>query len=63
VRAALAVLHSGIALCLEIGDHGTRGCLERIVIDEEHHIDWIETQRHKIAEVGYQQCLGRQIYA
>lgn len=63
MRAALAVLRSGIALCLEIGDHGTRGCLERIVVDEEHHIDWSEPQRHKIAEVGYQQCLARQIYA
>ena len=31
--------------------------VERIVVDEEHHIDWIEAQRHKIAEVGYQQYL------
>ncbi len=58
-----AVLRPGIALCLEIGDHGTRDLLERIVVDEEHHIDWIEAQRHKIAEVGYQQYLAQQIYA
>ena len=62
-HAALAVLRPGIALCLEIGDHGTRDLLERIVVDEEHHIDWIEAQRHKIAEVGYQQYLAQQIYA
>ena len=63
-HAALAVLRPGIALCLEIGDHGTRDLLERIVVvDEEHHIDWIEAQRHKIAEVGYQQFLAQQIYA
>lgn len=30
-HAALAVLRPGIALCLEIGDHGTRDLLERIV--------------------------------
>ena len=62
-HAALAVLRPGIALCLEIGDHGTRDLLERIVVDEEHHIDWIEAQRHKIGEVGYQQYLAQQIYA
>jgi bacterioferritin len=53
-HADLAVLRPSIALCLEIGDHGTRDLLERIVVDEEHHIDWIEAQRHKIAEVGHQ---------
>jgi bacterioferritin len=56
--AALAVLPPGIALCLEIGDHGTRDLLARIVVDEEHHIDWIEAQRHKTAEVGHQQYLA-----
>lgn len=33
------------------------------VVDEEHYIDWIKAQRHKIAEVGYQQHLAQQIYA
>jgi bacterioferritin len=62
-HAALSVLRPGVALCLEIGDHGTRDLLEKIVVDEEHHIDWIEAQRHKIGEVGYQQYLAQQIYA
>ena len=62
-HAALSVLRPGVALCLEIGDHGTRDLLEKIVVDEEHHIDWIEAQRHKIGEIGYQQYLAQQIYA
>ena len=62
-HAALSVLRPGVALCLEIGDHGTRDLLEKIVVDEEHHIDWIEAQRHKIGEVGYQPYLAQQIYA
>jgi bacterioferritin (cytochrome b1) len=33
------------------------------IVDDEHHIDWIEAQRQKIAEVGYQQYLAQQIYA
>ena len=62
-QAALGVLRPGVALTLEIGDHATRDLLERIIVDEEHHIDWIEAQRHKIAEVGYQQYLAQQIHA
>jgi bacterioferritin len=58
-HATLAVLRPGIALCLEIWDHGTRDLLERILVDEEHHVDWIEAQEHKIAEVGYQQYLAQ----
>jgi bacterioferritin len=62
-HAALSVLRPGVALCLESGDHGTRDLLEKILVDEEHHVDWIEAQRHKIAEIGYQQYLGQQIYS
>ena len=62
-HAALSVLRPGVALCLEIGDHGTRDLLEKILVDEEHHVDWIEAQRHKIGEIGYQQYLAQQIYS
>jgi bacterioferritin len=60
--AALRVLRPGVQLCLEVGDHATRELLEHIVEDEEHHVDWIEAQLHKIGEVGYQGYLAQQIY-
>ncbi|MBI2218718.1 MAG: bacterioferritin [Candidatus Rokubacteria bacterium] len=60
--AALAVLRPGVALCLEARDHATRELLEHIVEDEEHHVDWLEAQKHKIDEVGYQAYLAQQIY-
>ncbi|MBI1960503.1 MAG: bacterioferritin [Candidatus Rokubacteria bacterium] len=60
--AALTVLRPGITLCLEAGDHGSRELLEHIVQDEEHHVDWLEAQKHKIEEVGYQAYLAQQIY-
>lgn len=60
--AALTVLRPGIKLCLEAGDHGSRELLEHIVEDEEHHVDWLEAQKHKIEEVGYQAYLAQQIY-
>ena len=60
--AALQVLRPGVQLCLEAGDHASRELLEHIVEDEEHHVDWIEAQLHKIEEVGYQGYLAQQIY-
>ena len=60
--AALQVLRPGVQLCLEAGDHASRELLEHIVEDEEHHVDWIEAQLHKIQEVGYQGYLAQQIY-
>jgi len=60
--AALRVLRPGVQLCLEAGDHASRELLEHIVEDEEHHVDWIEAQQHKIQEVGYQGYLAQQIY-
>jgi bacterioferritin len=60
--AALAVLRPGIGLCLEAGDHATRDLLEHIIVDEERHVDWLEAQKHKIDEVGYQAYLAQQIY-
>jgi bacterioferritin len=59
---ALAVLRSGVSLCLEAEDHATRELLEHILEDEEHHVDWLETQQHKIAEVGYQLYLAQQFH-
>jgi bacterioferritin len=61
-RAALGVLRPGVSLCLEAGDHATRELLEHIIQDEEHHVDWIEAQQHKIREVGYERYLAQQIY-
>ena len=60
--AALQVLTPGVKLCLELGDTGSRELLEHIIIDEEHHVDWIEAQLHKIGELGYENYLAEQIY-
>lgn len=60
--AAMDVLHAGIKTCMEVGDDASRELLEHILEDEEHHVDWIESQLHKIEEVGYQNYLAQQIY-
>jgi bacterioferritin len=61
-QAALTVLKPGIRTCLEINDDASRELLEHFVVDEEHHIDWIETQLHQIDEVGLQNYLAQQIH-
>jgi bacterioferritin len=61
-QAALTVLKPGIKTCLDARDDATRELLEHIVVDEEHHIDWIETQFHQIKEVGYENYLAQQIF-
>ena len=61
-QAALTVLRPGIKTCLETHDDATRELLEHIVVDEEHHIDWIEIQQHQIKEIGYENYLAQQIF-
>jgi bacterioferritin len=61
-QAALTILRPGIKTCLDAHDDATRELLEHIVVDEEHHIDWIETQFHQIKEVGYENYLAQQIF-
>jgi len=59
--AALSILRPGIKTCLEASDDASRELLEHILVDEEKHVDWIETQLHQIEEVGYQNYLAQQI--
>lgn len=59
--AALVVLHDGIKTCVEAADDASRELLEHILVDEEEHVDWIESQLHQIKEVGYQIYLAQQI--
>lgn len=61
-QAALTVLKPGIKICLDQHDDASREMLEHIVVDEEHHIDWIETQLHQINEVGLQNYLAQQMH-
>lgn len=59
---AIEMLRPGIKLCLEEMDHGSRELLERILVEEEEHVDWIEGQLHVIKEAGYDNYLAQQIH-
>jgi bacterioferritin len=56
-EAALQVLRPGIDVCNAAGDHASRDLIEKIIGEEEHHVDWLETQLHQIGEIGYERYL------
>jgi bacterioferritin len=43
------------------GDNASRELFERLLKDEEAHVDWLEAQVHQIKEMGYERYLGQQI--
>lgn len=51
-QAAIDMYRRGIQLALDEGDPGTRELLEHLVVGEEKHLDWIETQLHAIGDIG-----------
>ena len=58
---AVKRLNDGIQLCIASNDGGSRELAEKILSDEEHHIDWLEAQLHAISEMGYQNYLAQQL--
>ena len=60
--AALQRLNDGIALCSRLGDNGTRELLEDILVEEENHVDWLETQIETIRQIGLENYLAQQLY-
>ena len=58
---AVERLNNGIAAAVAAGDNGTRHLLEEILVSEEEHIDWLETQLEAIGQVGIQQYLAEQL--
>lgn len=58
---ALPRLNKAVAAAIEAGDNGSRELFEKILLDEEHHVDYLEAQLHLIREIGYENYLAQQI--
>jgi bacterioferritin len=58
---AVARLNAGLEQARAKGDNGTRGLLEKILRDEEEHIDWLEAQLRQIGDMGVQNYLAQQV--
>jgi bacterioferritin len=58
---AIERLNRGIEACRKKGDNGTRALLERILVEEETHADWLEAQQQQIKDMGLENYLAEQI--
>jgi bacterioferritin len=59
---AVERLNRGIALTVERGDNGTRELLADILVSEEEHVDWLETQQETIRQVGLERYLAEHLH-
>ncbi|CAN5760410.1 MAG: bacterioferritin [Ilumatobacteraceae bacterium] len=60
--AAIERLNRGVALAVERTDNGSRELLAGILVDEEQHADWLETQLAAIAQLGEANYLAQQLH-
>jgi bacterioferritin len=59
---AIPRLNAAIKAATEAGDNGSRELFEKILVDEEHHVDFLEAQLHMIQELGYENYLAQQMH-
>lgn len=60
-REAITRLNAGIVRCVEHGDNGSRELLVSILVGEEEHADWLETQLSLVETLGEALYLAEQV--
>jgi bacterioferritin len=58
---AVERFNRAVALCREQGDNVSREMLERMLVSEERHVDWLETQLGLIERLGEEGYLAQQL--
>lgn len=58
---AVALYNRAIQIARDEGDNASRELFERLLKDEEDHVDWLEAQVYQIGEIGYERYLSQQI--
>jgi bacterioferritin len=53
--------NDAIALCLRENDGGSRELLEKILVESEEHVDWLESQLDLIEKMGLENYLVTQV--
>jgi bacterioferritin len=61
-REAIDRLNRGIELAVAKSDNGTRELLADILVGEEEHADWLETQQETIRQIGLEHYLAQQLH-
>lgn len=58
---AVVMYNNAVRVAREAGDNTSRELFERLLKDEEEHVDFLEAQMHLIKEVGYERYLSMQM--
>ena len=59
--AAIQFLNQAIEVSRKTGDNATEDLMTKILVGEEQHTDWLETQLELIRQVGEQNYLAQQM--
>lgn len=57
---ALAMYNGAVKAARDAGDNASRELFEKLLKDEEGHVDFLEAQVHQIGEMGYERYLAQQ---
>lgn len=60
-KTAIKLLNDGLETCRRLGDGTSEELLRDILVDEERHTDWIETQLGLIEKLGLELYLSQQL--
>ena len=58
---AVVMYNESVRVSRESGDNASRELFERLLKDEEEHVDFLEAQLHQVKEIGYERYLSQQI--
>ncbi len=53
--------NAGVELCAGLKDNGSRELMERILVESEEHVDWLEAQLGIIDQIGLERYLAEQL--
>ena len=59
---AVGQYNQAVRVCVESKDDGSRALFERMILDEERHVDYLEAQLHSIKEMGIANYLSQQLH-
>jgi bacterioferritin len=63
VSRAIVRLREAVTHCIQVRDDGTRELLTEMLVDEESHLHWLESQLTLVDQLGLQSYLQQQMRA
>ncbi len=59
---AVPLLNRAIQVCRDVGDNGSEHLFTEILVSEEEHVDWLESQLELVKQIGEAHYLAQQIH-